>query len=94
MPEDLPELRDAALGALLGLCAHDVAFRRLGGGAVGLGKGGEGRAGSGGRGMAEVVKGLGVCRKIQQALACDCPECGFRIWGFLVFRWVNHFLAG
>ncbi|CAJ1327217.1 unnamed protein product, partial [Effrenium voratum] len=27
VPEDLPELRDAALGALLGLCAHDVAFR-------------------------------------------------------------------
>ncbi|CAJ1423103.1 unnamed protein product [Effrenium voratum] len=27
VPEDLPELRDAALGALLGLCAHGVAFR-------------------------------------------------------------------
>ena len=26
--EDLPELRDAILGALLGLCSHHVAFRR------------------------------------------------------------------
>ena len=25
--EDLPELRDAVMGALLGLCRHDVAFR-------------------------------------------------------------------
>lgn len=25
--EDLPELRDAIMGALLGLCRHDVAFR-------------------------------------------------------------------
>jgi hypothetical protein len=26
--DDLPELRDAILGALLGLCSHHVAFRR------------------------------------------------------------------